>query len=65
MNSSVVIERVNALTSRDTSKCSVAELREGLNDIRSLRAWLDSLQSRLVATMSELNSVMPEIELIR
>jgi hypothetical protein len=65
MNSSVVIERVNALTSRDTSKCSVAELREGLNDIRSLRAWLDALQSRLVATMSELNSVMPEVELIR
>ena len=65
MNSSVVIERVNALTSRDTSKCSVAELRAGLNDIRSLRAWLDSLQSRLVATMSELNSVMPEVELIR
>ncbi len=65
MNSSVVIERVNALTSRDTSKCSVAELREGLNDIRCLRSWLDSLQSRLVATMSELNSVMPEVELIR
>ena len=65
MNSSVVIERVNALTSRDTSKCSIAELREGLNDIRCLRSWLDSLQSRLVATMSELNSVMPEVELIR
>ena len=65
MNSSVVIERVNALTSRDTSKCSVAELREGLNDIRCLRSWLDALQSRLVATMSELNSVMPEVELIR
>ena len=65
MNSSIVIERVRALTSRDTSKCSVAELREGLNDIRSLRAWLDSLQSRLVATMTELSSVMPEVELIR
>ena len=65
MNSSVVIERVNALSSRDTSKFSVAELREGLNDIRSLRAWLDSLQSRLVAMMSELKSVMPEVELIR
>jgi hypothetical protein len=65
MNSSVVIERVIALTSRDTSKCSVAELREGLNDIRCLRSWLDALQSRLVATMSELNSVMPEVELIR
>ena len=65
MNSSVVIERVNALTSRDTSKCSVDELREGLNDIRCLRSWLDALQSRLVATMFELNSVMPEVELIR
>lgn len=65
MISSVVIERVNALSSRDTSKFSVAELREGLNDIRSLRAWLDSLQSRLVAMMSELKSVMPEVELIR
>ena len=65
MNSSVVIERVNALTSRDTSKCLITELREGLNDIRCLRSWLDSLQSRLVATMTELNSVMPEIELIR
>lgn len=65
MNSSVVIERVNALISRDTSKCLITELREGLNDIRCLRSWLDSLQSRLVATMSELNSVMPEVELIR
>jgi len=60
-----VIERVQALAVNDTSVGSIDVLREGLNDIRSLRAWLDSLQSRLVATMSELSSVMPEVELIR
>ena len=65
MNSSVVIERVNALTSRDTSKCSVAELRECLSDIRNLQSWLDSLQSQVIATLSDRDSVMPEVELIR
>lgn len=60
-----VIERVQALAVNDTSVASIDELRNSLNDIRSLRAWLDSLQSRLVATMSGLNSVMPEVELIR
>ena len=65
MSISGVIERVQALAVNDTSVGSIDALREGLNDIRSLRAWLDSLQSRLVATMSELNSVMPEVELIR
>ena len=65
MSISGVIERVQALAVNDTSIGSIDVLREGLNDIRSLRAWLDSLQSRLVATMSELNSVMPEVELIR
>ena len=65
MNSSVVIERVNALTSCDISMCSTAELRDRLSDIRNLRSWLDFLQSQVVATMSELNSVMPEVELIR
>ena len=65
MSISGVIERVQALAVNDTSVGSIDVLREGLKDIRSLRAWLDSLQSRLVATMSELNSVMPEVELIR
>ena len=65
MNSSVVIERVHALTSLDSSKCSVTELRECLSDIRNLRAWLDSLQSRVVASLSDHESVMPEVELIR
>ena len=65
MSISGVIERVQALAVNDTSIGSIDVLREGLNDIRSLRAWLDSLQSRLVATMSELSSVMPEVELIR
>ena len=65
MNSSVVIKRVNALTSRDTSKCSVAELRECLSDIRNLQSWLDSLQSQVIATLSDRDSVMPEVELIR
>jgi len=60
-----VIERVQALAVNDKSVGSIVVLREGLNDIRCLQAWLDSLQSRLVATMSELNSVMPEVELIR
>jgi len=60
-----VIERVKALAVTGASVGSIDELRNCLNDIRSLRAWLDSLQSRLVATMSELNSVMPEVELIR
>ena len=65
MSISGVIERVQALAVNNTSIGSIDVLREGLNDIRSLRAWLDSLQSRLVATMSELSSVMPEVELIR
>lgn len=65
MNSSVVIERVNALTSCDISMCSTAELRDRLSDIRNLRAWLDSLQSRVVASLSDHESVMPEVELIR
>jgi hypothetical protein len=65
MNSSVVIKRVNALTSRDTSKCSVAELRECLSDIRNLQSWLDSLQSQVIATLSDRDSVMPEVELFR
>ena len=65
MSISRVIERVQALAVNDKSVGSIVVLREGLNDIRCLQAWLDSLQSRLVATMSELNSVMPEVELIR
>jgi hypothetical protein len=65
MNDSVVIERVSALTSCDISMCSTAELRECLSDIRNLRAWLDSLQSRVVASLSDHESVMPEVELIR
>ena len=65
MNSSVVIERVHALTACDTSMCSIAELRDRLSDIRNLQAWLDSLQSQVVASLSDRNSVMPEIELIR
>ena len=65
MSISGVIERVQALAVNDTSIGSIDVLREGLNDIRCLRSWLDSLQSRLVATMTELNSVMPEVELIR
>ena len=65
MSISGVIERVQALAVNDKAVGSIDELRNSLNDIRSLRAWLDSLQSRLVATMSELNSVMPEVELIR
>ena len=65
MNSSVVIERVSALTSCDISMCSTAELRDRLSDIRNLRAWLDSLQSRVVASLSDHESVMPEVELIR
>ena len=65
MSISGVIERVQALAVNDTSVGSIDVLREGLNDIRCLRSWLDSLQSRLVATMTELNSVMPEVELIR
>jgi len=60
-----VIERVQALAVNDKSVGSIVVLREGLNDIRCLQAWLDSLQTRLVATMSELNSMMPEVELIR
>ena len=65
MNSSVVIERVQALTACDTSMCSIAELRDRLSDIRNLQAWLDSLQSQVVASLSDRDSVMPEIELIR
>ena len=65
MNSSVVIERVHALTACDTSMCSIAELRDRLSDIRNLQAWLDSLQSQVVASLSDRDSVMPEIELIR
>ncbi|MEI7506788.1 MAG: DUF222 domain-containing protein [Actinomycetes bacterium] len=65
MSISRVIERVQALAVNDKSVGSIDVLREGLKDIRCLQAWLDSLQSRLVATMSELNSVMPEVELIR
>jgi hypothetical protein len=45
--------------------CSTAELRDRLSDIRNLRAWLDSLQSRVVASLSDHESVMPEVELIR
>jgi len=65
MNSSVVIERVNALTSCDISMCSTAELRHRLSDIRNLRSWLDFLQSQVVASLSDRDSVMPEVELIR
>ena len=65
MNSSIVIERVQALTACDTSMCSIAELRDRLSDIRNLQAWLDSLQSQVVASLSDRDSVMPEIELIR
>ena len=65
MNSSVVIERVNALTSCDISMCSTAELRDRLSDIRNLRSWLDFLQSQVVASLSDHDSVMPEVELIR
>ena len=65
MNSSVVIERVNALTSCDISICSTAELRECLSDIRNLRSWLDFLQSQVVTSLSDRDSVMPEVELIR
>ncbi len=65
MNSSVVIERVNALTSCDISMCSTAELRDRLSDIRNLRSWLDFLQSQVVASLSDCDSVMPEVELIR
>jgi hypothetical protein len=45
--------------------CSIAELRDRLSDIRNLQAWLDSLQSQVVASLSDRDSVMPEIELIR
>jgi len=65
MNNSVVIERVNALTSCDISMCSTAELRDRLSDIRNLRSWLDFLQSQVVASLSDRDSVMPEVELIR
>jgi hypothetical protein len=65
MNSSVVIERVSALTSCDISMCSTAELRDRLSDIRNLRSWLDFLQSQVVASLSDRDSVMPEVELIR
>jgi hypothetical protein len=65
MNDSVVIERVSALTSCDISMCSTAELRECLSDIRNLRSWLDFLQSQVVASLSDRDSVMPEVELIR
>ena len=65
MNSSVVIERVSALTSCDISMCSTAELRDRLSDIRNLRSWLDFLQSQVVASLSDHDSVMPEVELIR
>jgi len=65
MNSSVVIERVSALTSCDISMCSTAELRDRLSDIRNLRSWLDFLQSQVVALLSDHDSVMPEVELIR
>lgn len=65
MSISGIIERVQALVVNDKAVGSIDELRNSLNDIRCIQAWLDSLQSRLVATMSELNSVMPEVELIR
>jgi hypothetical protein len=65
MNDSVVIERVSALTSCDISMCSTAELRDRLSDIRNLRSWLDFLQSQVVASLSDRDSVMPEVELIR
>jgi hypothetical protein len=65
MNSSVVIERVSALASCDISICSTAELRDRLSDIRNLRSWLDFLQSQVVASLSDRDSVMPEVELIR
>ena len=65
MNNSVVIERVNALTSCDISMCSTAELRDRLSDIRNLRSWLDFLQSQVVTSLSDRESVMPEVELIR
>jgi hypothetical protein len=45
--------------------CSTAELRDRLSDIRNLRSWLDFLQSQLVASLSDRDSVMPEVELIR
>jgi hypothetical protein len=65
MNNSVVIERVNALISCDISMCSTAELRDRLSDIRNLRSWLDFLQSQVVTSLSDCDSVMPEVELIR
>jgi hypothetical protein len=45
--------------------CSTAELRDRLSDIRNLRSWLDFLQSQVVASLSDRDSVMPEVELIR
>jgi hypothetical protein len=45
--------------------CSTAELRDRLSDIRNLRSWLDFLQSQVVASLSDCDSVMPEVELIR
>jgi hypothetical protein len=45
--------------------CSTAELRHRLSDIRNLRSWLDFLQSQVVASLSDRDSVMPEVELIR
>ena len=65
MRSSGVLERFRSLSSCDISASTLSDLRDRTNDIRVIRAWLDSQQAQVVEALAAFDSVTPEVELIR
>lgn len=60
-----IVEVVENLSKSVPEDRSFAELRENLSHLRRVRAWIDSVEARVVSALEAIPTAMPAIELAR